>query len=81
MSSCEDIKDNKSKFSSMLPKYFKDVQVFAESTDEELMIVENFNSENKKSVKIQDCGDIFANMNANEKNLDKMYDIISKNYK
>lgn len=80
MASCEDIKQNKSKFSSLLPDYFKDIQVFAESpTDEELVVMDSFNGENKRSVKINSCGDIFATVNPNEKILDTMYDIISAN--
>lgn len=80
MSSCEDIKDGKAKFSSILPDYFKDIQLFAESpTEEELVIVDNFNSNNKRSIKMKSCGDIFANVNVNEKNLDSIYDIIQLN--
>ena len=78
MSSCEDIKDKKAKFSSLLPDYFKDIQLFAESpTEEELVIVDNFNGNNKRSIKMKSCGDIFANINTSEKNLNNMYDIIA----
>lgn len=80
MASCKDIQSNKAKFSSILPDFFDDIQVFAESpSEEELVLVDNFNGNNKRSIKPQSCGDLFANLNTNEKNLDNIYDIISMN--